>query len=425
MTKEIFFVAFLFTIAPSLASATVCAPAPTSSTIINVKNYGATGNGSTNDTSAINSAIGAVPSGGTVYIPDGIYMIDALTSIKPKSNMTLSLSSGAVLKAIPNNQTNYNIISIDKASNVNVIGGTVKGERYEHKGSKGEWGMGIGIYTSTNIVIEGTTVRDVWGDGFYLDLATVNTTFCSVVADNNRRQGMSIILSDGVVVKNSIFKNTNGTAPSAGIDMEPDSAGAAVRNVQILSSQFISNKGPGILSGGPHILGNTVAVVNVTINNNLIESNGTSGEWTSGVQLEGINVSNNKVMNNFIRNSLGQGGVLISDGAVGNFITGNTFCNNSPQDITGETSDNKISGNITSCTAIWNDGTPTVTLTSSPTSITSGQSPPLTWSSTNTTSARSVSATTQLNASTKFVIGNSIQVSSRPLRSVQPHQVNE
>ena len=50
-----------------------------------------------------------------------------------------------------------------------------------------------------------------------------------------------LVSADGVVVKNSIFKNTNGTcALMAGIDIEPD-AGQSVNNVQILNSQFFNN----------------------------------------------------------------------------------------------------------------------------------------------------------------------------------------
>ncbi|MEU8588977.1 glycosyl hydrolase family 28-related protein [Streptomyces sp. NPDC048664] len=45
---------------------------------INVLDYGATGNGSTDDTTALQSAIGAVPaSGGTVVFPAGTYKISS------------------------------------------------------------------------------------------------------------------------------------------------------------------------------------------------------------------------------------------------------------------------------------------------------------------------------------------------------------
>jgi polygalacturonase len=65
--------------------------------VFNVKSYGATGNGSSNDTSAINSAITAANSagGGTVQFPSGTYK--SSNSIHMKSNVTLQLDSGATI----------------------------------------------------------------------------------------------------------------------------------------------------------------------------------------------------------------------------------------------------------------------------------------------------------------------------------------
>jgi hypothetical protein len=55
----------------------------------------------------------------------------------------------------------------------------------------------------------------MWGDGFYVSDAS-NVTFCGVT--RNRRQGLSVIEADGLVVLNSVFQNTGGTRPGAGID---------------------------------------------------------------------------------------------------------------------------------------------------------------------------------------------------------------
>jgi polygalacturonase len=63
----------------------------------NVKDYGATGNGSSNDTSAINNAITAANNagGGTVRFPSGTYK--SSNSIHMKSNVTVQLDSGATI----------------------------------------------------------------------------------------------------------------------------------------------------------------------------------------------------------------------------------------------------------------------------------------------------------------------------------------
>lgn len=226
-----------------------------SSLVVNVRAKGAKGDGKTNDTTAIQAAIDAVEgTGGTALVPKGIYMIDAVSDnrLALKSDMTLKLADGATLKVIPNAEKGYLVLHISAVSDVTVIGGTLEGDRKEHLGKHGQWGMGISIdRQARNITIAGVTATKMWGDGFYVDGAS-NVTFCSVTADYNRRQGLSIIAADGVVVKNSIFKNTRGTRPNAGIDLEPNDPKDIVTNVRIENSKFLDNAGAGIILNGKH-----------------------------------------------------------------------------------------------------------------------------------------------------------------------------
>ena len=66
----------------------------------NVRHYGAVGDGTANDAPAINRAIDAchAAGGGTVFVPSGMYTTG---SVHLKSNVTLALDKGAVLKAMP------------------------------------------------------------------------------------------------------------------------------------------------------------------------------------------------------------------------------------------------------------------------------------------------------------------------------------
>ncbi len=58
--------------------------------VINVKDYGATGNGSTDDLSAINAAIAAVTDHSTLYFPAGTYKItNSLNGLSSKVNVTI------------------------------------------------------------------------------------------------------------------------------------------------------------------------------------------------------------------------------------------------------------------------------------------------------------------------------------------------
>src|SRR5262245_54016509 len=58
------------------------------SSFINVKNYGAMGDGATDDTTAFQAAVNALPSaGGTVYVPPGDYVIDPTRNVRLRSKM--------------------------------------------------------------------------------------------------------------------------------------------------------------------------------------------------------------------------------------------------------------------------------------------------------------------------------------------------
>jgi len=262
---------FMSLAAPSSAGEG-CAEAPASSLIINVTHKGAKGDGQTDDTAAIQAAIDEIAgTGGTVFVPDGTYMVAAAAGKKRlalKSEMTLKLAEGATLKAIPNDAEKYSVLWISGVSNVTVTGGTLEGDREEHKGKSGAWGMGIHINRgASHVTISGTTAKKMWGDGFYVQGAK-DVKFCSVIADNNRRQGLSIIDAEGLVVLHSIFKNTRGTRPGAGIDFEPDDGEQKVTGVRIESSQFLDNEGPGIL-----IAGKKGAVAKVELTRNVFKGN--------------------------------------------------------------------------------------------------------------------------------------------------------
>ena len=71
-------------------------PAP----VVNVKEYGAVADGTTDNTEAIAKAIAACPDGGSVVFDEGIYMSGSITL---KANMTLWVSENAVIRAIQDN----------------------------------------------------------------------------------------------------------------------------------------------------------------------------------------------------------------------------------------------------------------------------------------------------------------------------------
>ncbi|WP_084512252.1 right-handed parallel beta-helix repeat-containing protein [Geothrix fermentans] len=330
-----------------------CAPAPTSTRTVSVKDapYGAKGDGLTDDTAALQKALDAmVGTGGTVSVPAGTYLVDAVTSLHLRSGQTLSLASGAVLKAIPNGSSNYTILRISGVSNVNVVGGTLLGDRAAHTGTSGEQGMGMRITGSAQrIAVVGVTARECWGDGFTIGGAS-DVTLCSVTADHNRRQGLSITSGSRIVVKDSTFTNSRGTIPEDGLDIEPNS-GETVDTVLVTGCVFSNNAGDGVENGVPTAYTGLAFIRNVVIEGNTMSGNGVNTLHSgprSGIEVS--NTSGHILRNNVIQGNAGYG-IYLRDGVTGTTVTRNTVTQNTLNGIleyrsSGNTiTDNTLSGN--------------------------------------------------------------------------------
>ncbi len=326
---------------------TSCASSPTSSLVVNVQDKGAKGNGSANDTAAIQSAVDQVAgTGGTVYVPDGTYMIDASKRILLKSNITFRMSSGAILKVISNNLTNYIILRVQDVSNVNIVGGNIIGDLKSHLTSTATelYGHGIAIFNSKNVSVESVTSKEMTGDGYYVGLSSSNIAFCSVVGDNNGRHSLTITSADGVVVKNSIFKNGKNLHFSLGLDIEPNQ-GQYINNVKVLSSQFLNNFGGGMAAGYPYASGG--GVTNLVVDGNTMADNGEIG----GAAYSGIILSNQngcKILNNIVKNNV-QDGITLYNKTRNCTVTGNT--------VTGSGIGNNVDKYIGNGILLWDAGT--------------------------------------------------------------------
>jgi hypothetical protein len=217
---------------------------------INVRTQGALGDGVHNDTAAFQAAVNALPAtGGTVYVPAGRYMIDATKAVSLRSHTRLWMANGAELDVIPNSASRYHVIKVWNVTDVRIVGGSIVGDRAQHLGSTGEWGYGINISGATNVVVMGVHISNCWGDGVLIgDMKYVRSSYVTVngvVSDNNRRQGLTIGPAHHIYIVNSTFKNSIGTLPEAGIDIEPQTQGP-VNAVRIENSVFSGNHGNGI-----------------------------------------------------------------------------------------------------------------------------------------------------------------------------------
>ncbi|TDD69907.1 right-handed parallel beta-helix repeat-containing protein [Jiangella aurantiaca] len=106
----------------------------------------------------------------------------------------------------------------------------------------GEWRANVRMGTSENVTVEGLVLRGAPGDGIITGSGSKNITVRNVVCDDNKRNAISIIYADGLLIEGSAFINTEGTLPEAGIDLEPDTAEQLIKDVVIRDCVFAGNR---------------------------------------------------------------------------------------------------------------------------------------------------------------------------------------
>jgi len=115
---------------------------------------------------------------------------------------------------------------------------------------RAEWRMALSLRGCTNLRVYGLTLKDSGGDGIFVaggrQPYSKNVHIKDVVCDNHYRQGISVISAEDLVVEDSVFRNTWGTPPSSGVDIEPDTPAQRVRNVVFRNCRFEDNYGDGI-----------------------------------------------------------------------------------------------------------------------------------------------------------------------------------
>lgn len=158
-----------------------------------------------------------------VIIEKGVYYLKAQQGGKCLSlcsNTELIIDGEIRLK--PNEFKGYSIIYVN-GENIKIKGaGVIIGDKDLHKGTEGEWGMGVRFHGATNSSLDGISVRDCWGDCVYVGGRSKGIEIKNCILENGRRQGISVTNADGVKISHCKIMNIAGTAPEYAIDLEPN-----------------------------------------------------------------------------------------------------------------------------------------------------------------------------------------------------------
>jgi polygalacturonase len=265
-------VGYLSTVTPAAHAATLCS----------AKSYGATGNGTTKDTTALQRAITACAGGGTAELTAGSYLTGPLTL---PSNITLQIDSGATLLASqtvsdypPSGSHLQPLLLASGSSNVTITGaGTIDGQGAPWWALiKQEKAAGtplsprpalIDLGSVSTASITGITVKNAPNVHITMKAAshvTIDKIKISSPSDSPNTDGIDVWSSSNVAI-------TNSTIDCGDDDLAINSStsNGAAHDISLSSSTILHGHG---LSIGSYTAG---GVYNVSIHDNTLTNTST------------------------------------------------------------------------------------------------------------------------------------------------------
>jgi len=231
---------------------------------LDVRWFGAKGDGS-DDTIGLQDALNQ---SGAIYIPTGTYGISSQLIVTNETTITLDPTTE--IRNFTNSWTvpDMPLIRVH-GTNITIIGngGLVN---LDHASGL-ETQHAIRVVSGENISIQNVRARSRSGDGIYLNDNTNNQwidglNLVGCLAFDCYRQGLTIAGGKNILVKDCVFRDSNGTAPEAGIDIEQHYVYSFIQNVRIVDTTTMNNAGRGIVLGNIPA-GNTNANYEITIQN--------------------------------------------------------------------------------------------------------------------------------------------------------------
>lgn len=218
-----------------------------------------------------------------------------------RSDLELVIEAGAELKAKAGEFKHLNDCLLNAIGCKNIIirgpGSLIMPKKdYQHadRYDKSEWRHSINLRSCENILIANLKIIGSGGDGIYIGSRPnlkpwrgarfhgekyaalpdhcKNITIDNCVIDDHHRQAISVISVENLLVRNTRMSNTDGTAPMAGIDFEPNTSTERLVNCVLENCLIESNKAYGFLIYSK--LTQAAPPVSITVKDSIIKSGG-------------------------------------------------------------------------------------------------------------------------------------------------------
>jgi Pectate lyase superfamily protein len=180
---------------------------------VSVKDFGAVGDGNTQDGVAIQNALNALSTNSTLYFPAGVYLISQSTVLSANiANVTL-IGDGATLKmtGVPTSivtmlTLNNNNITVKGLSFTSVTNSTYAAPTngYSFTYLTNTYGINIGAYS--NILIDGCTLTGLVF-GIYSSSGTTNLKIVNNTILNMNYGFTGLTAPNGVIIDNNYLQN--------------------------------------------------------------------------------------------------------------------------------------------------------------------------------------------------------------------------
>lgn len=283
--------------------------APATSLFINVKEYGAKGDGVTDDAPAIQTAIEKAGTGSTVYIPAGTYLLGTsagspsnFSNGKPMQTALWLKASGATIKG-DGSSTVLKLMAGKKMRILSITGDNVTVDNIAADGNKAQRNGTVGYPDGD--VVDGLIV----GESYRQHITVKN---CEI--RNGIETGVGFWQNNYATVENC-YNHGNGTltAGGSGIDLSGGIGNKAINNrlvgntygvwssfgsngTEIRNNTIQNNDRSGLALGGSDPSGNDK---NFIVDGNIISDNGKDGFAAVGISyVQGGSFTNNKVLDN-------------------------------------------------------------------------------------------------------------------------------
>ncbi|MBX6361764.1 MAG: right-handed parallel beta-helix repeat-containing protein [Acidobacterium ailaaui] len=159
---------------------------------------------------------------------------------------------GSMIQLMPSKKPGYEILRVHNVNHVKIFNPTISGDKNQHLGQGGEWGMGISIRGATDVWVYHPRIENCWGDGIYIGDANIpyskNVYISGGVIANNRRNGISVIGADSLTIDSTVIARNIGTSPRGGIDIEPNTPRNVINHI-LISHVYTKENFGGILFG--------------------------------------------------------------------------------------------------------------------------------------------------------------------------------